>query len=285
MSTSPVIINGAPRVPQGYLFDLDGVLWRGDQLIPGVRETLAELRRRGKRLLFVSNTSSRSRRQCLDQFGRMGLDVASEELFIASEATARYIAARRPGATVYVIGSRQLLEELRQAGLNALPADTRTPGPADYVVVGKDNHVDYTKLTCALRAVRAGAQLVAVNMDMTVPANDGLEPGAGAIAAAVAAMVGRPPDVMVGKPSPLLLQQALDAFGLHPSQCVMVGDTLEADIAAGKRLGMKTALVLTGNTAPSDLENGAALPPALVPDVVLESLTELLRYEREGYPA
>lgn len=284
MPTFPASTTDAAPTPLGYLFDLDGVLWRGDQLIPGVRETLAELRRRGKRVLFISNTSSRSRQQCLEQFREMGLEVASEELFIASEATARYIAARRPGATVYVIGGKQLLEEMCKAGLTALPAETRLPEPADYVVVGKDSHLNYTKLTCALRALRAGAQLVAVNMDMTVPASDGLEPGAGAIVTAIAAMVGRQPDVMIGKPSPFLLQQALDAFGLQPSECVMVGDTPEADVAAGKLLGVRTALVLTGNTARSDLENGEALPPAHMPDMVLDSLTDLLRYEREGFP-
>lgn len=265
------------HAPKGYLFDLDGVIWRGDRVIPGVKETLAELRRRGKHLLFISNTSSRSRQQCLDQFRQMEIDVNSEEIFIASEATAQYIAQEKPGAVVYVIGSTMLLGEMAKAGLDARPADTRTPGAADYVVVGKDNNLDFTKLTCALRALRSGAKFVAVNMDMTVPARDGLEPGAGAIAAAISAMVGRQPDASVGKPSTLLLRQALDAFGLDPSECVMIGDTLEADIEAGKRLGMKTALVLTGNTEKSDLANSADLPEIHVPDVVLDTLSDLFR--------
>lgn len=261
---------------QGYLFDLDGVLWLADQAIPGVKETLDELRRRGKRVMFVSNTSSRSRQQCLLQFQEMGLDIAGDELFIAGEATAQYLAEQKPGARAYVIGSGGLLDELRRAGIDARPADTRTPEAADFVVVGKDSDLTFTKLTCALRALRAGAQLVAVNCDMTVPAADGLEPGAGAIVAAVSAMIGRDPDITVGKPSTFLLERAIAHAGLTPNQCAMVGDTLEADIAAGNRLGMKTILVLTGNTTERDLADADQLPPEWRPDVVLESVNDLV---------
>lgn len=279
MPTTRWPVSGQLTALKGFLFDLDGVLWQGARLIPGVKETLSELRRRGKHLMFISNTSSRSRQQCLDQFAEFGLHVESDEIFLASEATAQYIAAQRPGARTYVVGNQGLMDELLRAGLDALPADTRNPEGAEFVVVGKDNGLDFTKLTCALRALRAGAKLVAVNNDMTVPADDGLEPGAGAIAAAITAMTGHEPDT-IGKPGPMLLQQALTSVGLTPPECVMIGDTLEADIAAGNRLGMKTILVFTGNTNQEDLT--ADLPEEWKPDFVLDTVSDLLQYEFTG---
>lgn len=261
---------------KGYLFDLDGVLWLGDKRIPGVKETLDELRRSGKKLMFVSNTSSRSRQQCMDQFAAMDLDIASEELFLAGEATARYILEQNKAAKVYVIGSDGLLGELLRSGIDARPADVRTPEAADFVVVGKDVGLTFDKLTCAFRALQAGAKLIAVNNDVTVPARDGLEPGAGAIVAAIVSMTGREPDVVAGKPSTFLLERALAYAGLQADECVMIGDTLEADIAAGNRLGMETILVLTGNATMQDVFETGKLSPEHRPGIVLDSVRDIV---------
>lgn len=262
---------------RGILFDLDGVLWLGNQPIPGVAGVLQSLRDAGKKLMFVSNTSSRSRARCLDVFGRMGVDVDPSEVFVASECAARFVAERCPGARTYVLGASGLLDEAILAGLDAREASERQPGQADYLIVGKDNDLTFTRLTCAFRVLRSGAQFVAVNCDPTVPVGDGLEPGAGAITAAISAMIGREPDVVVGKPGTLLLETALAKSGLSVSECVIIGDTPEADIAAGNALGMKTILVLSGNSEGMEADAARGFPAHLQPDATISSVLDLAR--------
>lgn len=262
---------------QGYLFDIDGVVCLGNEPVPGAAEVLKALQERAKKLMFVSNTSSRSVEQVLDIFDKMQLQIASNQVFLASEETAKHLARHRPGGLVYLLGSDGLHRALERRGLRVRPAIDRIPDQADYVVVGKDSKLTYVKLTCALRALQQGALFVAVNEDVTVPTGDGLEPGAGAIVASITAMCGRSPDVSIGKPGTFLLQQALEHANLQPQDCLMIGDTLEADVVAGQRMGMPTALVTTGNF-------GALPPPSDVhptseevrPDWIIESLAELL---------
>ena len=260
---------------KGYLFDIDGVLLLGSEAIPGAKELLDSLRQRGKHVLFVSNTSSRSREDCVQQFAQAGIEIDQEELFLASEETSQFIAKEKPQARACVIGSQGLFEELRKEGIDAQSADGVDPKSVDYVVVGKDRSLTYAQLTTALRAINHGAKFVAVNCDPTVPGRGGLEPGAGAIVAAIAAMVGRGPDINMGKPSTLLLELAAEHRGLKPAECAMIGDTIEIDIVAGNRLGMTTVLVLSGNATERDLAS-----PAIVgegrPDIVLPSVRDLL---------
>jgi len=268
--------NNVIRDIKGFMFDLDGVLWLGDHPIPGVANTLKQLRREGKQLMFVSNTSSRSKAKCLSIFKHMGLDVDSSEVFIASECAAKYVASQMPGAVTYVLGSEGLLEEALAAGLDARNASTRNPEKAHYLIAGKDNDLSFSRLTCALRVLQSGARFVAVNCDPTVPSQDGLEPGAGAIVAAITAMVNRDPDVIVGKPGTLLLEMALEQSGLDAAECAIVGDTLETDILAGNRLGLSTILVLSGNSKGLDMSAPDAYPIEFRPDIVMNSVEDLV---------
>lgn len=259
---------------EGFLFDIDGVLLLGSKAIPGAKELLDGLRNAGKKVMFVSNTSSRSRQQALEQFSAAGIFVDPEELFLASEKTGEYLAREKPGAKAFVLGSKGLISELQQQGIDPLLAENPDPHIIDYVVVGKDHTVNYEKLTTALRAIASGARFVAVNCDPTVPASDGLEPGAGALVAAISAMVGREPDIAIGKPSTFLLELAMKQMGLGVEECVMVGDTIEIDIVAGNRLGMTTVLVLSGNATSKDLSSNTTLGEGH-PDLVLPSIKEL----------
>lgn len=220
--------------------------------------------------MFVSNTSSRSAEQVLSIFEGMNVPVTASDIFVASEETAKHLKQLRPGALTYVIGSKGLEHALERYGLDVRPATDRLPQNADFVVVGKDSDLTYLKLTCALRAIKQGAMFVAVNEDITVPTHDGLEPGAGAIVAALTAMCGKQPDISIGKPGPFLLELALARSGLAPHQCLMIGDTPEVDIVAAKRCGMPSALVATGNFA------GSNLRPDIQPDWIIDTLAELL---------
>lgn len=254
---------------RGYLFDIDGVVCLGNQPVPDASHVLHTLHKQGRQLMFVSNTSSRSAEQVLAIFRGMQLPIGREDVFVASEETAKHLAKMRPGGKVYMIGSSGLQRALERAGLNVHPATDRAPEGADFVVVGKDSELTYLKLTSALRALQQGALFVAVNEDPTVPAADGLEPGAGAIVAALSTMTGRKPDISIGKPGPFLFRLALQRAGLKPEECLMVGDTPSVDVAGAKGVGMPSALVTMGNYAPSD-------DPLTQPDWVIDSLSELI---------
>lgn len=254
----------------GYLLDLDGVIYLEDEVIPGARETVAALKRMGKRVYFVSNTSRHSRAACVNKLRELGFDVEPDEVLVTTRATARWIAERSPGASAYVLGQHGMWEELRAVNIDARPADTTDPEPRDYFIVAHVENLSYVELTCALRAIRNGAKFVAANRDPTYPSPDGPRPGLGAVVAAIEAMVG-PPDVMIGKPSTTMLEMALEHGGLKPEQCVMIGDTVETDIAAGNRLGVTTIWVQTGNPLPKHL------PAEWRPDWVLPSISHLLR--------
>jgi 4-nitrophenyl phosphatase len=155
------------------------------------------------------------------------------------------------------------------------------PEAVDFVVVGKDRYLTYAKLTAALRAINHGAKFVAVNCDPTVPGQGGLEPGAGAIVAAISSMVGRGPDINMGKPATLLLELAAEHRGLKPAECAMVGDSITIDIVAGNRLGMTTILVLSGNASEGDLRSPETLGEGR-PDLVLPSVRDLLDVVARG---
>lgn len=258
----------------GYLFDLDGVLWLGGRLIPGVKETLATLRSQGKQLMFVSNTSARSRQSCLEQFAQKGIEVFDHEVFLATEETAKYLARLKPGARACTLGTKGLFAELEKAGIKAVPPNLGPVEGFDFLVVGKDRAMSFESMTYALRVLRAGAKLVALNCDVTVPGKEGIEPGAGALVAMLVAMTGQEPDVSLGKPGTLLLELALGQSGLKVDECIMIGDTIDADIVAGNRLGMRTVLVLTGNTAKEDLAR--ELTSLQQPTLVLDSVNDLL---------
>lgn len=253
----------------GYLLDLDGVIYLEDEVIPGARETVAALKRLGKRVYFVSNTSRLSRAACVDKLRLLGFDVEPDEVLVTTRATARYIANRSPGASAYVLGLHGMWDELRAVNIDARPANVTDPEPLDYFIVAHVESISYAELTCALRAIRGGAQFVAANRDPTYPSPDGPRPGLGAVVSAIEAMVG-PPDIMIGKPSTTMLEMALAHGGLKPEQCVMIGDTMETDIAAGNQLGVSTIWVQTGNPRPKDV------PAELRPDWVLPSVSHLL---------
>lgn len=250
----------------GYFFDLDGVIYLGEQVIPGAPETIAELKRRGKRVFFISNTSRLSHAGCVEKLHRFGFDVEPDEVLVATQATARLIAEEKPNARAYVLGKYGVWEELQALGIDVLAPDTVRPEPVDYFVVGHIQCVSYTELTCAMRSILGGARFVAVNRDTVYPAADGPMPGLGGLVAAVEALVGRPPDIMVGKPSTYLLEMALRRGNLRPERCVMVGDTPETDIAAGNRAGLSTILVETGNHVPARL-HGELAPQHVIPSV------------------
>jgi phosphoglycolate/pyridoxal phosphate phosphatase family enzyme len=257
-----------PRFPyRGFIFDLDGTVYLGERLLPGAKAVIPALRADGRRMCFLSNKPIQSREEYAAKLTRLGVPAEVDEVINSSYVLARYLAREAPGARCFVIGEPPLIAELARAGLR--PVD----GPqADYVVVAFDRTFDYRKLDVALQAVkRYGARLIGTNPDRTCPVEDGEIPDAAGMIGAVEGVTGRKVEPIVGKPSPITLEVALQRLALTPAECAVVGDRLETDITMGKAAGLATILVLTGVTRPGD--------PAIArwqPDHVIESLEDFL---------
>jgi HAD superfamily hydrolase (TIGR01457 family) len=251
---------------RGFIFDLDGTLYRGEKAIAGAPETVAELRRRGHGVVFVSNKPLERREAYAEKLTHLGIPAAPEEVFNSSLVMARYLAREMPGVTVFAIGERPLLEELATAGL-VLSED---PEGIDVVIASFDRTFDYGKLDIGYQALRCGARFLATNADRTCPVEGGEIPDAAGVIGALEGCSGRKVELVVGKPSPLIIEMALQQLGLPAEVCLMVGDRVETDIVMGQRSGMSTALVLTGVTQRDNLGEAPVKP-----DYVLESVTEI----------
>jgi glycerol 3-phosphatase-2 len=244
-----------------FLFDLDGVLFRGDEAVPGAAETLERLRGRGVHLVFLTNNSSRTPEQVAGKLEGFGIRADAPEIVTSAQATAELLASRG-GGTVFAIGGDGVVQALAGEGLRLVDGDAPE---ADLVVVGIDEGFTYAKLRTACVLIRGGAGFVATNADVTYPAPGGLVwPGAGSLVAAVAAATGREPEV-VGKPFAPLFEAALRrAGGVRP---LVVGDRLDTDIEGANRLGWASLLVLSGVTTAADLEGSEVRPTHVAPDV------------------
>ena len=256
------------RLPhRGWLFDLDGTVYLDDALIPGAAAAIAALRRDGRRVAFLSNKPLQTREEYAGKLTRLGVPATPAEVINASLVLARYLAQRDPGAPLFVIGEPPLIAELAAHGF-----EVRRDHHVRWVVIAFDRTFDYAKLNTALQAARQGARLIATNPDRTCPTPEGEIPDCAGMTAAVEAVTGKTVEVIVGKPSPIILEVALDALGVGASECVIVGDRLETDIIMGKRGGLGTVLVLTGITRADDPRIAE-----VAPDLVLPSIRELVQ--------
>jgi HAD superfamily hydrolase (TIGR01450 family) len=256
------------RLPQrGWLFDLDGTVYRGEALIPGAAATIAALRGDGRRVAFLSNKPLQTRADYARKLTKLGIPTGDEAVINSSLVLARHLAGLDPGAPVFVIGEPPLIAELVDHGF-----EVRRDHHVRWVVIAFDRTFDYAKLDVALQAVRrANARLIATNPDRTCPTEDGEIPDCAGMIAAVEAVTSRQVEVIVGKPSPIILDVALATLGVAARDAVIVGDRIETDVVMGKRLGLTTVLVLSGITAADDPRIAE-----LAPDLVLPSIRELL---------
>lgn len=222
-----------------YIFDMDGVLFCGDTPVPGARETLAELRRRGAVVRFLTNNSTKTREHNARILLGMGFEAQVEEVFTSAIATARYL----QGSSAWVLGEPGLFEELRSGGVEVV-----TDGDAEWVVVGLQRNLTYEQIDEAQWRIRCGARFLATNRDATYPVEKRVRPGAGMVVAAVAAAAEREPEVVIGKPEPTMLRMMLDEAGVDTSEALLIGDRLDTDIECARRAGCDSVLVLTGVT-------------------------------------
>ncbi|WP_456469000.1 HAD-IIA family hydrolase [Archaeoglobus sp.] len=251
---------------KGFIIDIDGVVGKSKTPIAEGVKAVKKLKEMGKKIIFVSNNSTRSRRILLERLRSFGLDVSEDEILVATYATARFIAREKPGARVFTTGERGLIEELELAGLKLVEYNE-----AEYLVVGSNRGINFELMTKALRACLRGTRYVATNPDRVFPSEDGPIPGTGMIIGALYWMTGKEPDVIVGKPSKVIMEEALKILGLKASEVAVVGDQIDVDVAAGKAIGAETVLVLTGVTTRENLQQMIERH-GLEPDYVLDSL-------------
>ena len=257
-----------PRLSRrGWLFDLDGTIYRGEELIPGADTVIAALRREGCRVAFLSNKPLYTRVDYAEKLTRLGIPTRPDEVINSSIVLARHLATLDPGAPVFVIGEPPLVGELTAHGF-----EVRADHRVRWVVIAFDRTFDYAKLDTALQAVRrAGARLIATNPDRTCPTEDGEIPDCAGMIAAVEAVTERRVEIIVGKPSFIMLEVALAALGVTAAECAMVGDRIETDIVMARQCGLASVLVLSGITSRDDPRIAEVSP-----DLVLPSLRDLL---------
>jgi glycerol-1-phosphatase len=243
------------------ILDLDGCVWVGDEPTPGAPEAVAELRRAGKRVAFLTNNARNSPEEYVRQLWSLGIQASLEEIVTAGAAV-QYMLAGRERRKAFVIGSPALFRHVADAGHRIING-TDGAGSAEVVVVAGHESFDYGQLRDATQAVLAGAEMIAADRDRTFPREDGMWPGSGAIVAALEYATGRIAHA-VGKPHPEIFRTALDRLGDGPT--LVIGDRLDADLQGAAAAGLDAAIVLTGVTSGADAQAASDPAPVAVAD-------------------
>lgn len=257
---------------EAFILDIDGVVYVGESSIKGSTEAVKDLKRKGKKLGFLTNNSTETREAYQQRFSGIGLDIDQSKIMTSAYATAIYLSNRPNGSEIYVIGEDGLKEELEGAGFDLLSMNSSEE--ADYVVVGMDRGLSYNKILAGLRALLSGAEFIATNPDPTYPTEAGLAPGAGASIGALSGAAESEPSRIIGKPSTYMIEILLDIIEVSPEKSAIVGDRIDLDIRAGKEAGLKTFLVMTGVSSKEDVDS--IMGSDMSPDYVVSSLSEIV---------
>ena len=253
----------APTI-DAWLTDMDGVLVREGEAIPGAAEFLDRLAASGRPFLVLTNNSIFTRRDLSARLAHAGLRVPEDRIWTSAVATAEFLRDQVPGASAYVIGEAGLTTALHEVGF------TLTSNAPDFVVLGETRTYSFESITTAVRLIERGARFIATNPDATGPSPEGSLPATGAVAALVTKATGRAP-YFVGKPNPIMFRSALNRIEAHSETTAMVGDRMDTDVVAGIEAGLETFLVLTGSTRRAEIERFPYRPKHVV-----ESIADLV---------
>jgi len=226
---------------------MDGVIYHGNNLLPGAKEFVDWLNRENKNFLFLTNASNRTPEELRQKLLRMGLDVDASHFYTSALATARFLQSQKKNCSAFVIGDPGLYNALHDAGIIINDIDP------DYVIVGETTQYNYDSITKAMRLVNNGAKLIGTNTDLTGPSEYGLLPACRALVAPIEETTGKKA-YFVGKPNPLMMRTGLKILGVHSEDTAMIGDRMDTDIIAGIESGVDPILVLTGVTNLQNIE-------------------------------
>ena len=244
----------------GFICDMDGVIYKGNQILPGVTEFIQWLQEEKKEYLFLTNNSGYTPRELNQKLERMGLDVPEEHFYTSALATAAFLKDQAPGCSVFAIGEAGLLNALYDAGI------TMNDVNPDYVVVGEGRSYSLDSLTKATNLVMGGAKLIGANSDVSGPIEGGIAPACRALVAPIEMATGIQA-YYCGKPNPLMMRTGLRMLHCHSAEAVMIGDRMDTDIISGLESGMSTVLVLSGCSTMDTLKTYAYRPSAVVDGV------------------
>ncbi len=227
------------RQKSAFICDMDGVIYHGNEIVPGVADFLSWLEKNNKKYLFLTNNSGKSPKELQQKLFRMGLSVGEEHFYTSAQATARFLKSQAPGCSAYVIGEPYLYHALYESGIMLNDYDP------DYVVIGETYNYNLDAMCKAMRLVEKGARLIGTNTDLTYPDETGNVPACRALVSPIELTTGAKA-YYVGKPNPLMMRTALHIMDVHSADTVMIGDRMDTDIIAGIETGLTSVLVLSG---------------------------------------
>ena len=253
---------------------MDGVIYRGPETVHGVPDTINKLKERGILVVYNTNNSTSSRQMYVNRLATMGIAAKQEEIFTSAYISALALApVYPPSSKVFVVGETGLIQEMELAGFRPTQ-DPNDLTEVRFVIAGLDRNFSYTRLKAAMHAILHGADFYATNEDNTLPMENELWPGSGAIVAAITTAIGQRPKKVFGKPSPAAIELILEQYKLSPKEVLLVGDRFETDIAAGHAAHVDTLLVLTGVATRAEIFKQ---PNALRPTYILDSAADILK--------
>ncbi len=252
-------------MPKSYLIDMDGVIVRGQELVPGADAFIERLHQREIKFLILTNNPMYTPVDLQHRLQHVGVNVTPDHIYSSAQATAAFLHTQTPNGTAFVLGESGLTEALHQVGY------VLTDRQPDYVVLGETKSYSYSRFTQAIRLIKGGARFIATNPDPAGPGEGGWVPACGAIAALIKTASGIEP-YFIGKPNPLMMRTALRYLGEHSENAIMVGDRMDTDIRVGTESGLETVLVLTGVTTREMVKRFPYRPTRIV-----ESVAELER--------
>ncbi len=224
---------------KGFICDMDGVIYHGNRLLPGVPEFVDWLYKEDKNFLFLTNSSERSPMELKEKLGRLGLEIDKSHFYTSALATAKFLNEQSPNSSAFVIGEPGLLNALYEVGITMNDIDP------EYVVVGETRSYNYESILTAVKLVQKGAKLIGTNPDLTGPAEEGIIPACRAFVAPIELATGKDA-YYVGKPNPLMMRKGIKRLGVHSGETFIIGDRMDTDIIAGIESGLETILVLSG---------------------------------------
>ena len=255
---------------KGFICDMDGVIYHGNRILPGVAEFIQWLHDENKEYLFLTNNSGYTPRELQQKLARMGLDVQEEHFYTSALATAAFLKEQSPGCSVFAIGEAGLLNALYDAGI------TMNDVNPDYVVVGEGRTYSLVTLTKATNLVLQGAKLIGANSDVSGPIENGIAPACRALIAPIEMATGTQA-YFCGKPNPLMMRTGLRILGCHSGDAVMVGDRMDTDVISGMESGMSTVLVLSGVSTEDTVKTYAYRPT-----IVLDGVGDIVKMAKDG---
>lgn len=258
----------------GYIFDLDGTIYLGEELIAGAAEVIDYLHSNGKKVLFLTNKTIESRERYVEKLNRLGIRASLEHILSPTLVTIQYLKEHySPSVKLYVIGEQLIKDEFAEAGFSF----AEEPEETDVVIVSWDRDFRYAHLNFAYQAIKLGADVIATNPDRTCPVAGGDIPDCGGMIGAIEGVTGSKIETIIGKPSLHMAREALRLIGVSAERCLMVGDRLETDIKLGLQAGMSTALVLSGISRKEQIEHTAYRP-----HYVIDTVYDLIALDQQS---